>query len=849
MTLAAGARLGSYEILSLLGAGGMGEVYRARDTRLERDVAIKLISAPLAREPEHLARFEREARMLAALNHPHIAQIHGLEERDGTRFLVLELVEGQALNARLAQGPLPIPEALDIAAQIVDALAAAHERGLVHRDLKPGNVIVTPAGQAKVLDFGLAKPVDATGDASALITSPASATAAGTIVGTPAYMSPEQARGQVLDHRTDLWSFGCLFYEMLAGRLAFPGETVADCLAAILHDEPDWKRLPPGTPAAVRRLLRACLEKDPDRRLQNAREADSRIREARTFSRRARGRADRAPGPSGAPRLTLLTISRGLEESPAFSPAGDELAYAADVGGVRKIFVRSPGGGGETAVTTGPFDDIQPCWSHDGASILFVRARRAGRKLEPHVLFGEQGEGDIWKLDRATGRESKLVDDAYNPAFSPNGERIACDAPWAGQRRIWTVDPWGHNPRQVTSDVSEAIVHVRPRFSPDGRRIVFQNRESTKFDVRIVDLSTQTMQWVTSDSFQNLQPVWSPSGRFIYFSSYRSGGLNLWRVAVTASGKPRGAPQQVTTGAGQDLEPAPSPDGARLAFSIRRQNANIWTLPVDPSSGRPTGAPRETIATNREDSRGAWSPDGRSIAFNSDRSGEMNIWIQDLGGAARQISRGPGGDYQANWSPDGKTIAFFSSRAGSPDIWTADLDSGALRPLTRTPSLDINPSFSPDGRFIAFQSDRNGRFEIWVMRADGSQPRALTRTRVVGHFLRWTKDSSAVIFRSSETPSRTLRAPLSGNDPVPIGEVAGGAHMSFSPDFSRIMDVVGHRELWVSRLDGGAPEKVFEFDDPDARIDYPVWSPDGKWILFDRFRPQGGDIWMMEGVE
>jgi len=182
-------------------------------------------------------------------------------------------------------------------------------------------------------------------------------------------------------------------------------------------------------------------------------------------------------------------------------------------------------------------------------------------------------------------------------------------------------------------------------------------------------------------------------------------------------------------------------------------------------------------------------------------------------------------------------------------VWTVDLDSGALRPLTRTPSLDINPSFSPDGRFIAFQSDRNGRFEIWVMNADGSQPRAMTRTRVLGHFLRWTRDASAVIFRSSETPSRTLRAPLSGGEPVPIGEVAGGAHMSFSPDFSRIMDVVGHRELWVSRLDGGAPEKVFEFDDPDARIDYPVWSPDGQWILFDRFRPQGGDIWMMEGLE
>ena len=412
------------------------------------------------------------------------------------------------------------------------------------------------------------------------------------------------------------------------------------------------------------------------------------------------------------------------------------------------------------------------------------------------------------------------------------------------------MDALGHNPKQVTSDVSEAHAHLRPRWSPDGRRIVFQNMESTKFDVRVVDLATQKLSWVTNDLFQDLQPVWSPSGRFIYFSTYRSGGLNLWRIAVSPGGKPRGAPQQVTTGAGQDLEPALSPDGRRLAFAIRRQNADLWTLPVDPATGRPTGAPVELIATNREDSRGAWSPDGRSIAFNSDRSGEMNIWIQRMdGNPPRPLTQGPGGDYQAAWSPDGRTIAFFSSRAGSPDIWTVDVATGDLRSLTRTASLEINPSFSPDGRFIAFQSDRNGRLEIWVMDADGSAPRALARIRVMGHFLRWTRDGSGVVFRAAGDPARTMRVPLAGGEPEPVGDVAGGAHMSFSPDCSRIMDVVGHRELFVSRLDGGPPEKVFEFDDPDARIDYPVWSPDGKPVLFDRFRPQGGDIWMMEGVE
>ena len=844
MTLPAGTRLGPYEILEPLGVGGMGEVYRARDLRLDRDVAIKRISDALAKDPGYLARFEREARMLAALSHPGIGAIYGLEQHEGVRFLVLELVEGESLSDTLDAGPLEASRALALAAQVAEALAAAHEKGVVHRDLKPANVRVTPDGRAKVLDFGLAKAVAPTSGPP----KPAdSMTATGVIVGTPSYMSPEQSRGQAVDARTDLWAFGCLLYEMLTGKKAFGGASVPDIFAAVLHDEPDWKRLPRTTNASVRRLLQRCLEKEPDRRLGDAREALAAIREASA----PKPRRPRMPsGVTEAPRrLAQITLSRGLEESPVFSPSGDEMAYAADRGGVRKICLRRASGGEERALTSGAFDDIQPSFSPDGSTIAFVRGRESVRKLEPGDVFGAYWGGDVWTIDRVSGRESKLVENAYNPSFSPDGARIAFDAPWTGQRRIWTVDALGHNSKQVTSDVSEAHAHLRPRWSPDGRRIVFQNMESTKFDVRVVDLATQKLSWVTNDLFQDLQPVWSPSGRFIYFSSYRSGGLNLWRIAVSPGGKPRGAPQQVTTGAGQDLEPALSPDGRRLAFAIRRQNADLWTLPVDPATGRPAGTPVELIATNREDSRGAWSPDGRSVAFNSDRSGEMNIWLQEIDGPPRPLTQGPGGDYQAAWSPDGKTIAFFSSRAGSPDIWTVDVATGDLRSLTRTESLEINPSFSPDGRFIAFQSDRNGRLEIWVMDADGSSPRALARTRVMGHFLRWTRDGSGVVFRAAGDPARTMRVPLTGGEPEPLGDIAGGAHMSFSPDYSRIMDVVGHREIFVSRLDGGPPEKVFEFDDPDARIDYPVWSPDGKQVLFDRFRPQGGDIWIMEGVE
>ena len=286
---------------------------------------------------------------------------------------------------------------------------------------------MTPDGRAKVLDFGLAKAVAPTSGPP----KPAdSMTATGVIVGTPSYMSPEQSRGQPVDARTDLWAFGCLLYEMLTGKKAFEGASVPDIFAAVLHDEPDWKRLPRTTNASVRRLLQRCLEKEPEKRLGDAREALSAIREASA----PKPRRPRPPsGVTEAPRrLAQITLSRGLEESPVFSPSGDEMAYAADRGGVRKICLRRASGGEERALTSGAFDDIQPSFSPDGGTVAFVRGRESGRKLEPGDVFGAYWGGDVWTIDRISGRESKLVENAYNPSFSPDGTRIAFDAPWTG---------------------------------------------------------------------------------------------------------------------------------------------------------------------------------------------------------------------------------------------------------------------------------------------------------------------------------------------------------------------------------------------------------------------------------
>jgi Tol biopolymer transport system component len=554
--------------------------------------------------------------------------------------------------------------------------------------------------------------------------------------------------------------------------------------------------------------------------------------------------------PVRVPKLSQITFSESIEQYPAWSPNGNELAFSREEIGIRSIFLKDVLSGEERQITSGAFDDIQASWAPDGRSVLFVRSKLPGRKLEPGDVFGLFLDGDIWSVDVETQKETLLIQNAFNPEYSPDGKQIAFDASWAGPRRIWAVDHRGQNPKQWTSDSSEGINHVRPRWSPDGTRIVFQNIERTKFDIRVFDLATSNSVWVTNDAVQDLNPVWSPSGEFIYFSSYRGGGINIWRAAISADLSNVGAPQQLTIGAGQDVEIAISRDSKRLAFSILRQNANIWKLPVVPETGRADGPPQQVVATTREDSRGAWSPDGNMIAFNSDRTGEMNLWLLELeSGRSRQITKGSGGDYQANWSPDGKRLAFFSSRAGTADVWSVDIETGALEQLTSSESVNVNPFFSPDGTLIAYNSDQTGRPEVWVMNADGSGQRQLSNSGVMGHFMRWSREGDAVIYRSPRAgDAGTVKLHLDGNETV-LAEVSGGAHMSLSPDHSRIMDVVGHKVLWVSPLDGGAPEKVFEFDDPDVRIDYPVWSPDGNWVLFDRFRPQGGDIWMMEKFE
>jgi Tol biopolymer transport system component/tRNA A-37 threonylcarbamoyl transferase component Bud32 len=849
MPLPTGTRLGVYEIVGPLGAGGMGEVYRAHDSRLGRDVAIKVLPDRSLSDSDAIVRLQREARAASALNHPHILTIYDIGRTEGdltVDYIAMEYIEGTTMYEWIATHP-PIESVVEALVQLADGLAKAHEAGIIHRDLKPANVMITRDGYAKILDFGLARsgsvqPVDDEATTQALgMYAAASArdlTQEGKIVGTIGYIAPERFRGSEATARSDIFAFGCVIYEAVTGQRAFDGSSAFDTLQLLGSSDPAPLRASnPKAPPELQRIVSQCLRKDPQLRYATMRDIAV---ELRKLHDRLRGASPRPPA-----RLTQVSFDRAIEQFPTLSADGTKIVFSREVGRVRNLFLADLTDGSERRLTDGAFDDLEPVLSPAGDALLFIRGREAEARLQPGDVFGQLSGGDVWRLDLETGSATRLLDDAGAAAWSPDGSRIAFDASYGGARRIWIADARGRNLRQVTSDHSNAVVHYRPRWSPDGRRIVFQNQEGTKYDIRVVDTADGALRWVTNDHTMDLQPAWSPDGEWIYFSSYRGGGINLWRIPVDEQGHPIGMMEQVTAGPGQDVNVAIAPNG-KMAIAILKQNADIWRLPVDPDTGEATGPPEPVASSTRENSRGAWSADGTKIAFNSDRGGEMHLWIRD-GGSLRQVTRGSGGDFQANWSPDGAWLTFFSGRSGALDIWRVATAAGEPERLTRGDGISINPFFSPDGSQIAFMSDRDGALDVWVMNADGTQPVQLTTCGVMGHFLRWTVDGQHIVFRCPSAPkATTMMVALSGGAPVETPEVIGGSHMSLSPDDSMVMDVVAHRTLWVSPLHGGAPRRVFEFDDAESRIDYPVWSPDGRWILFDRFVPHGGDLWTVE---
>ncbi len=714
MSLSPGSRFGPYDVVASLGAGGMGEVFRARDPKLNREVAIKVLPALFAADADRLARFTREAQALAALNHPNIAAIYEMTSgSDGVHALVMELVEGEDLSAIIARGAIPLADVLPIARQTADALEAAHEVGIVHRDLKPANIKVRADGTVKVLDFGLAKTPAPSGVSnlanSPTMTTPAM-TAMGMIMGTAGYMAPEQAKGKAVDRRADIWSFGIVLYEMLTGSAAFPGETLTDIIAAIVTRDPDWTALPATTPPALRRLLMRCLEKDPKRRLRDIGEAGleiERIRSGATDEAKAVvvpiAATTPAKGSSVLPRVAIAALAMaglagawwtGAQSSAAPAESWSNFTQITDASGV------------ETDPTVSP-DGATVAFSSDGRGSWDVYVQRVGGR-NPVLVAGDPGRGEVW------------------PAFSPDGKQIAFNLR-GGKGGIFIVGATGESVRRVTE------FGANPAWSPDGRQIVFCTEEVNSVYARndVSQLWTVNIAGgapVKITDGDAIQPAWSPSGTRIAFWQNVNGQRDL--ATVAAGG---GQIVAVTSDTATDFAPSWSPDGAWLYFaSDRGGSMGIWRIGIDESSGRPSGIP-EPIAAGVDVSMDLphLAADGASIVFRSMVASVNPAAISfdpatERAGAVTLLQRRTGILSPTDVSADGQWIALANLRERQEDVFVMRNDGSSLSRVTDDMARDRLPRFSPDGNQLTFYSTRTGSYQSWAVRRDGGDPRALS---------------------------------------------------------------------------------------------------------------------------
>jgi Tol biopolymer transport system component/tRNA A-37 threonylcarbamoyl transferase component Bud32 len=731
-----GQTLSHYRIEAKLGEGGMGVVYKARDTRLDRFVAIKTLCTDAAGNAERKRRFLQEAKAASALNHPNILHVYDVDVGEGVDFIAMEYVEGKTLQEMIGRRGLPVSEALKHAVQIADGLATAHFAGIVHRDIKPGNIMVNEKGLVKILDFGLAKLTDPVERRDSEVTQTMSPqTEEGTIVGTVAYMSPEQAEGKSLDARSDIFSFGSVVYEMISGRQAFQGDSKLAVMSAVLRQEPKpLEELTRDVPYDLLRLVTQCLRKDPGRRFQHMEDVKTLLEQLLEESGSGPARTRTLPAPMSIPAFakwtaaglvplamlawylvsqlkheapvratfTQLTSQPGEELYPSLSPDGKSFAYQSRVSGNWDIYLQRVGGKNPINLTKdSPADDTQPAFSPDGEQIAF-RSERDG--------------GGIFVMG-ATGESAKRVTDfGYNPAWSPDGRYLVCST--AGfarpevrlgtqESQLYIVPAGGSSGssdrRLVTAGIKDA---VQPQWSPGGRRIAFWSIRGGNRDVWTVPADGGTPVQVTREPAIDWHPVWSPDGQYLYFLSDRQGSMNLWRVPIDEnSGRVLRPAEQLTTPSAYTFQFSLSHDG-HLAYVNRVETGNIYEVDFDPVRETVAGPPIPVT-------RGSWraanpdiSPDGQWVAFKTYGRHE-DLFVSRVDGSnQRQLTDDEWNDRVPRWSPDGKRLAFYSNRSGPYQIWTIAPDGSGLQQLTRLPELGsggaANPVWSPDGRRLVF---------------------------------------------------------------------------------------------------------------------------------------------------
>ncbi len=715
-----GEMLGPYRVDTLIGQGGMGVVYRAWDTRLDRRIALKVLRPEQVNDPVRRQRLIREARAASALIHPNVVTIHDVGADRNIDYIAMEHIDGRSLDQVIPPDGLPARQALAYAIQIAAALAGAHAAGIVHRDLKPGNIMVSREGLVKLLDFGLARKTR-TGEGSGTLT------LEGNLAGTPGYMSPEQARGEQVDWRSDIFSFGAVLYRMLTGRDAFTGASVIETMNAIVTAEPQpfgdaARHLPPG----VESVILHCLEKNPADRYQSAQDIGFALEVSAAHAGAAPARPDRAPAwrlyapwiaaavaalafgllagryllgvrepiPSVEGRVFApVTDDAGAELFPTISPDGSQIAYTSKTAGNQDIYVRRVGTNESVNLTHGEADDdTQPAWSPDGRQIAFRSERQ---------------NGGIFTM-RLDGSGVQRVSEAgFNPSWAPDGKRLvfaeeSISRPEDRSGRVsqlWIADLSG-NKRLLSKDDG-----VQPQWSPNGRFIAYWAIDlDGDRDLYTIPVDGGTPNRLTRDPYVDWNPVWSPDGAWIYFCSTRGGSMQIWRIPMKEStGEARGAPQLVRTPGAYPAHLAFSRDGRRLVYSQMLNTGRLATVRFEPDRGAALSEPKNILSSAKGAARPALSPDGKWLAFNSTEDEEHLFVVGADGAGLRQITSGQHRNRGPRWSPDGKRIAYFSRRTGDWEIWSITADGGDPRQITALGGQNVAwPVWSADGKRLAY---------------------------------------------------------------------------------------------------------------------------------------------------